>query len=171
MQKQGTPQRAATPAVPPTPVPVNAGEYVLRDKLVFAGFATPEAAMQSASWAMASGSYEATTNALSPKMHEEAQKKPNSRATTEASLTNLSPRFQGMQILARKDISDQQVEIKAKWDFGVPAGLTIPDGRKALSQSFVQPMVKVGDEWKIGDSSHRYTPEWDKSGTIQNFVP
>ena len=165
MQKQGVLQPAKTPAVPPAPAAINAGEYVLKDQLAFAGFATPEAAMQSMIWAMAFGNYETTTNALSPMLYEGEQKNPKSRESFETGSAKIAPLFRGMQVLARKDISDQQVEIKVRWDINIaPASAT------GSSQVMIQPMVKVGDEWKIGSSTRQYTPDWDKGGTIHSFV-
>jgi RNA polymerase sigma factor (sigma-70 family) len=175
MPRPGATQQAAAPAAPPAPASVNPGEYVLRDKVVFAGFATPEATMQSMSWAMSTANYEGITNALSPKAYEEDQRKPNSRATIEASFTHISPRFLAMQILARKDISDQEVEMKVKWDIGVqPVSATGPEASQPgafTSQVMVQRIVKVGNEWKREGSISPYKPDWDKNGNIQNFVP
>ena len=167
------PERATTPAAVPLPMPVNPGDYFLKDQLAFAGFASPEATMQSSTWAMANANYEAFTNTLSPKAFEEQQKKPDSRKTMETAFSILSPRFLAMQILARKDISDQQVEIKVRWDLREPASATgpVPSLVTQSTQFWIQPLVKVGNEWKREGSSHPYIPDWDKSGTIQSFVP
>ncbi len=35
----------------------------------------------------------------------------------------------------------------------------------------IQPMVKVGNEWKLGGSTRGYEADWEKDGQIQTLTP
>lgn len=79
----------------------------------------------------------------------------------------MAPLFKGMQILAQKTLPDGMVELKIKQEYD-PAIAQVA-GRD-LPEYLVQPMVKVGNEWKFGGSTRDYSGTWDEPGTIDNLA-
>ena len=61
-----------------------------------------------------------------------------------------------MQIVARKTLGEDKVELKVKMDAD-----PLPDSKADMPPFLIQPMVKVGNEWKLGGSTRGYQPEWD----------
>ena len=77
--------------------------------------------------------------------------------------------MKGFQIVAMKTLADNKVELKVKDDYNPDImnklGANPPPGFK------VQPMVKIGNEWKLGGSTRLYTASWDEKGQIQTYTP
>lgn len=140
------------PALAPEP-----GVYISKDQLAFVGFATPESCWESCIWAFLSGNFDVMTNSFSPEMQREFDD-PNFKREFETMMTTNKQNFKGMQILARKEIADGRVELKIRM-------------RDNADQISIEPMLKVGDEWKRHGNSSAYTLEWEKSGTIETFTP
>jgi len=132
------------------------GAYISKDQLAFVGFSTPEGCWESCIWAMCSGNYEAMTNSFSPEMQQEFEN-PQMKAEFEAMIKSNAQNFGGMQVLARKEIAEDKVELK----------ILMRDKTDEIS---IEPMLKVGDDWKRHGSSRGYSPEWEKSGTIETFA-
>jgi RNA polymerase sigma factor (sigma-70 family) len=148
------------------------GTYISMDQLAFVGYATPEAALESVTWAETCGTYEQANAGISPEIltimaHELSNK--HGREQFEASKKQMAKVMKGLQIVARKVLSDDKVELKFKQDFD-------PKMWKQITQApapeyLLQPMVKIGDEWKLGGSTRSYTASWDTDGQIQTFTP
>ncbi|MDQ6630204.1 MAG: hypothetical protein M3Y82_00420 [Verrucomicrobiota bacterium] len=160
-------QKIPQPVVPPgnaalVPQPFPPGTYITKDQLAFAGYDTPEAALQSIQFALIKGSFEMMTNAMDPKIWandpdpEEVSRKNFARAQKQLAS------FKGFQILAKKITADGRVEIKVRMEL---------EGENPATSLDTQKMIKVGNEWKMTDSSREYNEDWDKDGQIQNFVP
>jgi hypothetical protein len=145
------------------------GIYISKDQLVFAGYATPEAALESMTWAMMSGTYDQVNQSLPPEMLAEQLKNPKGREQFEAGQAKAATVMKGIQIVAKKVLADDKVELKVKSDYD-------PTVMKNLTSDLppeymVQPMVRVGNEWKIGGSTRGYRDGWENDGQIQTFVP
>ena len=92
-------------------------------------------------------------------------KDPKGKEKFEASYKTMGALFKGMQILARKTISDERVELKVKLD-------SDPYQNKPTGPGIaIQPMLKVGDEWKLGGNTHQHSVKWDQNGSIQTYNP
>jgi hypothetical protein len=63
--------------------------------------------------------------------------------------------LKGLQIMARKVLADDKVELKYKID-----ATALPKYMNRLPNFFIQPMNKIGAEWKCG-LNKPYTPDWD----------
>jgi hypothetical protein len=99
------------------------GQYIGLAQLVDAGNTTPEAALESAFWAMVNG----------------------------------NPSIKGLQILARKTVADDQVELRYHTDsWNRLHGQTTTN---KFDQILL--LVKMGGAWKISHKS-AYTTNWDK---------
>src|SRR5208283_2823556 len=123
---------------------------------------TPEAALVSTTWAMMNGTYEQAFASLGPELQQGEPTDDKSREEFDAGRKARAPLFKGMQIVSRKSLSDDKVELKVKMDAD-PA----PNGQPSTPPVVIQPMVKVGDEWKLGGSTRGYEPAWDLDGQIQ----
>ena len=70
-----------------------------------------------------------------------------------------------VQILARKDLPNDVVELKVAID----AASAEPD-KPSSRELMIQKLVKVGEEWKLGGSTHSYSPDWESTGPVQSFT-
>lgn len=113
------------------------GSYIAKAQMTFAGYATPEAAIESFIWTALFGTYEQLVEAMSPEHSAEELKDPISRREKfETWKNNDAPLFKGVQILAKKVMADDRVELKIKYFQGEKEDFSI------------QPMGKIGSEWR-----------------------
>ncbi len=156
---------AAAKATPPAahPTPIAPGQYIARDQLTFAGFATPEATLQSFMWNMTiNGDYEQLLSTLTPEGRAKKIADPDDREEFKDAHKSRGPQFAGMQLLARKTVSDDRVELKWKMDSQPNSGWK--------GGTTIQAFVKTGEEWKILDDDVN-DRGWGKSGNVQKFIP
>jgi hypothetical protein len=153
---------AVTTNAIPTANPIAPGKYVTKDQLRFGGYGTPEAATQSMLWAQAWKNYQAATNSWSPEMLKFILE--DSQGEYEKSYSEGMWALTGLQVVARKTLSDDRVELKMKMD--VDHG---PNQPRSAQDFSIDTLVKVGNEWKLGAMGREYTPDWDQSGNIQTF--
>jgi RNA polymerase sigma factor (sigma-70 family) len=158
------PSAMAQPKAPtPTIAGVKLGVMIPKEEVVFAGYATPEAALQSITWAMMSGNYEVLMAAASPEIRAAEEKNPSSRKGFEAGRKKIEALFKGMQILARKTISEDRVELKIFNDYH--------PGEASSGVSY-QPMIRVDGEWKLSGSTRGFPANWNQNPEqIQNYAP
>lgn len=143
------------------------GTYISKDELAFVGYATPEAAFETIAWAMMKGTYEQVNKGLSPELLAEELKDSNGSKNFEANRDQIAPLFKGMQIVSKKVVSEDKVELKLKEDYDAAAS----QFNSHMPDFMVQPMVKIGNEWKLGGSTREYQNNWQNDGQIQTFVP
>jgi hypothetical protein len=132
--------------------PLPPGKYISPEQLAFAGYETPEASEQSANWSLISGDYEVFTNTLGSNFTM-------NREQFEGQCGNLRWGLKGFQILARKTISDDHVELKVRRDLL---------GDKTIR---INRLVRIGNEWKAEGGGAKYSADWEKTGTIETFTP
>jgi RNA polymerase sigma factor (sigma-70 family) len=140
------------------------GTYISKDEIAFAGYATPEAAMESISWVMFNGTLAEANDNISPEILA-ADRNKDTPESFEAKRNQMAPLIKGLQIIAKKVISDDKVELKIKMDAD-----PLPGQQQPIPPYIIQPLVKVGDAWKIGGSGRNHKTEWDASGSIETFV-
>ena len=144
--------------LPSAHTPQSSGTFIPKNQLVFAGYKTPEAALESALWAFQNVNYDAAVASVSPKDQDFKNRikdlkrfKSMAREETEG--------FQSIQILAKKMLSGDVVELKYQ---------IVHDGQ---TNCLITPTEKVGSEWKINfDGADSYTTNWDNSGDIITFA-
>lgn len=141
-----------------------AGTYVSKDKLQFVGYETPEAAIESTTWAMMSGTFEQANEGLSPELATSEATSQKEKKHFESRQQMLAPLLKGIQIVARKDLSDGKVELKMKMD-----SEPIPGQSQAMPPYMIQPLSKVGGQWKISGSTREYTEQWNGDAQIQTY--
>lgn len=147
-------QKTAAAKQPTNLAEESTGSYISKDHLTDAGFQTPEAALQTYFQAVLSGNYDrvvaatpAQSGASDPKQREQFEK--GFREAEEII------RFQGIQLLAKKVITDDTVDIEF---------LVYAEGKAPEVQ--IQQMVKEGAEWKAGNSQG-VDPSWAQAVDIQ----
>lgn len=140
--------------------------YLRKEDLANVGYATPVEAMQTITWALMKGSYDQANQGLLPEMVEAELRSPGNREDFEKKQSEMASLFKGIQILAQKNISADRVELKVKCDSD-----PIPNARVQDSGFMIQPLIKVGEEWKVGGSSREYTQEWEKEGNVFQYTP
>ena len=134
---------AATPAVK--------GQLFSLGELVDAGNSTPEAAWESRYWARAQGDYDAVIAGTQPQSQDSARTWMGDRITFHDRSQGEFASFQGFQILARKDLAQDKVELK--YQFGFDEG----SGRQ---QTKIVLMVKNNGAWKCAQT-RGYDAAWD----------
>jgi len=158
-------QRAGQPPAGGGQSASHPGRYISKEQLAFAGYATPEAALESTTWAMMRGTWDQAIAGFNRGMAKEVSQDPGSRQQFEARRDEVAAAFKGMQIVARKTLDGDQVELKVKMDAD-----PLPNGQWDLPSFMIQPMVKVGDEWKVSGSTRNWQPSWDNDGQIQTLA-
>ncbi len=124
------------------------GQLIGLAQLVDAGDATPEAAWVSRYWARAQGDYDAVIAATQPKMVDAAKAWMGEGATFRDRSRAEFASFKGIQILARKNLASDRVELKYQFAFG-----------KRQETKIVE-MAKIEGAWKSGQT-RVYDASWD----------
>ena len=149
-------------ALPRAQKPHTPGTLILRNQLVFAGYGTPEAALESAFWAIANGDYDAAI-ASTPKA---SAIQVYGRNPAQFKKEWQSGEFQdiaSLQIIARKNLNADRVELEFQM---LSAGQT-----DEQSEPGIVTLVKVGNEWKFDFRSvHGPPANWDRSKDVVAFV-
>ena len=143
-----------------------AGRYLATKQMAFAGRATPEATLQTIAWAAINGDGDKAFACFSPEMQADISNKPNERRKFNANIKNQGQLIKGLQITAWKMLADDKVELKFKLDTAAP-----PPNGKPIPGFRIQPMVKIGGEWKLDGSTKEYTPDWDDGSQPEPTAP
>jgi hypothetical protein len=161
---QARQQPAGTKTTEPAAIPP--GAYIMKEQLAHVGYATPEAALQTITWALMKGTYDQVNEGLTPDERANAAKDPKGREGFVASQKVMAPLFKGFQIVAKKSLADDKVELKIKMDAD-----PIPGQQHQMPPFMIQPMVKVGDVWKISGSTRGHDATWESTGQIETIAP
>ncbi len=101
--------------------------------------------METVFWAGANGNYDISIASYTPRMQKVAQE---DKAQFAANQPKKFASFKGMQIVARKDVAKDKVELRYFFEF-------------QQRGEHVVTMVKIGDAWKCDDKT-AYTTNWDE---------
>jgi hypothetical protein len=144
------------------------GQYLDRKQLAFAGYATPEATLQSMFWAANNGDSDQLFACFSPEDQAAIGKEPNGRKNFDAGVKKSAQAqsIKGLQVMARKVLADDQVELKFKLDFASP-----PKNGERDKGFAICSFVKIGSEWKLCVKTKNYTPDWDNGSQPEPAVP
>ena len=121
-------------------------------ELVNAGNTTPEAAWETRYWARAQGDYDAVIAGTDPQAVDSAKGWMGDKATFRARSQKEFASFQGFQILARKNLADDRVELK--YQFGFQNDSEPPQAKIVV-------MVKVNDAWRCAQT-RAADASWDE---------
>ncbi len=131
------------------------GRFFGRGQLIDAGNTTPEDAWESRYWERAQGDYDAVIAATDPQAVSGAKSWMGDKATFRArSREEFATSFQGFQILARKDLSSDRVELKYQFGFTDSQQSSTPQQTKIVT------MVKVNGAWRCG-GTRAHDAGWD----------
>lgn len=124
------------------------GQLIGLPELVDAGDATPEAAWVTRYWARAQGDYDAVLAATVPEKVKVAKAWMGDKESFRARSQKDFASFKGIQILARKSLSSDKVELKYRFAFG-----------KRRETKIVE-VIQMDGAWKSGQT-RAYDPSWD----------
>jgi hypothetical protein len=145
------------PHLPHAQTPQVAGTLIPKNQLVFAGYKTPESALESALWAFQNGNYDVAVASVSPK-DQNFKNMIRTPALFQSMAKEETEGFKSIQMLAKKMLGNDTVELKYQ---------IIHDGQ---TNCLITPAEKTGSEWKINfDGADSYTTNWDKSGDVVTF--
>jgi hypothetical protein len=135
------------------------GQYITGAELVDAGNTTPEAALESTFWASANGNYDVIIASYVPQMRKKVKGwlGDKTQFATYARIRFMP--FKGLQILARKTVAADQVELR----YHIDHINSWNHFRQPTTNNFDQILllVKMGGAWKLSDQT-RYETNWDK---------
>ena len=157
-QKENTAHSSAASAPGTAQLPPIA--YVSKSQLTNAGFATPEDAIQTYMHAILSGNYDQLVGAFSastppPDFTNDPQKREEFEKATRGEAAS----FLGQQILAKKAVGDNRVDLEV---------LVFQAGK--FPDTTIQRMVKEGNQWKFA-GSYGVEPPSGSDDQIQLFAP
>ena len=133
------------------------GQFFGPGQLVDGGNTTPEAAWESRYWARAQGDYDAVMAATVPDAQATAKSWMGDEATFgERSRKEFATSFQGFQILARKDLSADTVELKYRFSFADESA------NSTRQQTKIVTMVKVNGAW-LCSQTRSHDAAWDSA--------
>jgi hypothetical protein len=121
--------------------------------------------MKTITWANMSGNYEQVLEAMSPEMRTWAETL-EVRQRFETWAKEGMMLFEGMQVLAQKNVSADKVELKVQYFFAPR-----PSGAPSGPGISIQPLVRVGEDWKWGGSPRFYSESWDRDGDVFLYRP
>ena len=138
------------------------GTLILKDQLIFAGYKTPEAALESMFWAFVNGNYAAAVASVPE--NQAVKQFGNDPAKFKAeSKDGEFADFASLQIVARKNLGADKVELEFQ--------VLDKDENSNESKPSIASMMKVGNDWKLDFSaSSDYTTNWDKGGNVETFA-
>lgn len=166
LRRQGaapnSPAKSSRPSVlPSSPSALPPGRLISKDELVFVGRATPEETIQSMTWAAVKGTYEDTIANFSPELQQHLAD-PKVREELEQERLSCQRCLQGLQILARKNLGEDSVELKVKVDQNMAEG----EAAHRLPELSIVRMIKLGNEWKY-HRVNRDPQAWDQGGGVE----
>ncbi len=148
--------------------PIFPGQFVTKDLLTPMGYDTPEAAMHTISWAEVFGDYDDVNEGFGPDMLAKELQKAKGRDNFESLRSQIVPYLEGVQVVARKTLAADQVEVRFRVKYFPEISQWKP-GMQTL-QEIVQPLVRVDGNWKVGGATQPYTPNWETEGQIHVFA-
>jgi hypothetical protein len=120
-------------------------------QLVDAGNTTPEAAWESRFWARANGDYDAVIAATDPNSVNAAKAWMGDRATFRAGSKEEFAEFKGLQILARKDLAENRVELVYQLEFSQRQAAKIVQMVKADNGAWLSGPTRAYEKsWEVG---------------------
>jgi RNA polymerase sigma factor (sigma-70 family) len=144
------------------PPPKSGGISITRDQLANAGYATPEAALQTITWATMSGnlSAEQIAEGLSPELlnDKEAYKEFEENRKESVSV------FKSVDMLAKKTVDENKVEFKVA--LNVDLG---PNAPAVPPSVMILPMTRVDGRWKLAGNPMECKQGWETEGQVQTF--
>jgi len=139
---------AEVPAAAAPPTQTAASAAVPRESWAFAGYATPEAALQSAIFSMSQGDVQTFIASLSPEEAQRVQKSFESKTPEQVAQDGQREmaRVKSFQVLGREDLGPDRVALQV-----------YADGEGRVQRVIMQ---KIGEEWKwAGGTSRRQQPQ------------
>jgi hypothetical protein len=142
------------------------GQYITDAQLVDAGNTTPEAALETLFWATASGNYDALTASFAPRVRKEVRGWYGDKAQFAVNARGFSTFFKNLQILARKTVADDKVELKYHLE-----KLSSRPGQTTTNHvdvTKIATLVRIGSAWEFPDNESRsYETNWDEGSQAE----
>ena len=130
------------------------GILISKSRLADVGYDTPEAALETHTWAMANANYDKMLDSVSPEIRRNWESTENGRERFAANTGKNILSFEKIHIVAKKKIADDQVELKLATEQ--------KQGDFTFAVASIQQMIKTGDGWRVG-VTRNFDPAWDKN--------
>jgi len=146
------------------------GTPVTKDSLVFAGFASPESTLLSALWGTLNGDFDVFLRAMDESTRADFLRNRTNGLEFESRSREFSRYFVAAQILARKELDSDHVELLYRWSLDRTAGNPPPD--IDAPGLLVTPFIREGGEWKAQGTTNP-TPDlraWERDGRVIRYA-
>jgi hypothetical protein len=141
-----------------------AGTFISKKEFKFAGYDTPEAALETVRWAIIAGDFDAFLKSISPENQIEEKKMWGNAAHYKSEMQKQMTVFKGVQIVAKKILNSDKVELKFLM-------VDSSDG-ETVTNYWIQPAARINGKWitlKGFDPGGNSPTNWDESGNIVYF--
>ena len=137
------------------------GISISKNQLADVGYGTPEAALETRTWAMANTNYDKMLESVTPEIRAVVEKDTSGRERFEAGINRRISSVEKLHILASKTVGDNMVE------------LNVATEQKQKDSTFavctIEQLTKIANEWKW-DNSRTYHPARDKDSQPESAV-
>jgi len=133
------------------------GLSISKRQLADVGYGTPEAALETHTWAMANTNYDKMLESITPEIRAIKEKDTSNREHFGLGF----PSVEKLHILAEKKIRDDVVELK------VATEQRQKDFTVAIC--IIEQMTKIANEWKWA-GSRTFDPAWDKDSQPESHL-
>jgi len=161
-ETQRTAQRPAPSQAAPSPAQENPSTSFTKEQMAFAGYATPEAALQTIVWATMSNNLgrEQIEEGLSPTLLKDRE----AYSVFERNRQQSQAAFKSVDLLAKKTLADDKVEFK------VTLNVDGPHGGQSSPPVMVLPLVRIDNQWKLAGNPKEYKQGWE-DGQVYSYRP
>lgn len=135
------------------------GQYMDGRHLTDAGNTTPEAALETSFWASSKGDYGADVAFYTPQMQEQVRRWDGNKTEFASKMKCKFSRFKGLQIIARKAVANDTVELR--YAFAFASQRTNPEN---VPMEKIACLVKIQGAWKCAET-RSYSADWDAGST------
>lgn len=146
------------------------GTPVTKDSLVFAGYATPENTLLSALWGQVNGDFDVFTGAMDEATRAEFLRNESNKKEFQNQTREFSRYFVGAQIVARKELDSDHVELLFRMNLDRSAGNPPPNIDSP--ELVVLPFTREDGEWKARGTTNP-TPDfqaWERDGRVIRYA-
>jgi hypothetical protein len=140
-------------------IPLSPSAFISTNQLTNAGLDTPEATVQTYFHGMFSDNYDQVVSTMSSQIPGPKLDNPKDREDFEKTIGENISTLQGIQMIAKKTVSDDKVDMEV---------MVFQEG-KAPDMS-INHMVKEGNQWKYAGSAS-VSPSWSSDGQVQPITP
>jgi len=140
-------------------IPLAPSAFISTNQLTNAGLDTPEATVQTFFHGIFSDNYDQFVSTTSAQIPVPGLNDPKDREDFEKAFREKASNLQGIQLIAKKAVSDDKVDVEV---------MVFQNGE--APNMLIEHMVKEGNQWKYAGSAS-VSSSWGNDGQVQSITP